>query len=100
MVNYPYQIANLCLAIEVTHLLRGTPYIYHGEEIGMTNPGYQELAQYNDVETHNNYQIMRGSAAIPTKVKWTLFRPNSDNSRTPMQWGRTAHAGFTSTRHG
>ena len=93
VVNYPYQTQTLLAT--VTHLLRGTPYIYQGEEIGMTNPGYQELAQYNDVETHNNYQIMREKGYSHEKAMTIIQAKSRDNSRTPMQWDGTAHAGFT-----
>ena len=93
VVNYPYQTQTLLAT--VTHLLRGTPYIYQGEEIGMTNPGYQELAQYNDVETHNNYQIMRDKGYSHEKAMTIIQAKSRDNSRTPMQWDGTAHAGFT-----
>ena len=93
IVNYPYQTQTLLAT--VTHLLRGTPYIYQGEEIGMTNPGYQELAQYNDVETHNNYQIMREKGYSHEKAMTIIQTKSRDNSRTPMQWDGTAHAGFT-----
>ena len=93
VVNYPYQTQTLLAT--VTHLLRGTPYIYQGEEIGMTNPGYQELAQYNDVETHNNYQIMREKGYSHEKAMDIIQAKSRDNSRTPMQWDGTAHAGFT-----
>ena len=93
VVNYPYQTQTLLAT--VVHLLRGTPYIYQGEEIGMTNPGYQELAQYNDVETHNNYQIMRDKGYSHEKAMDIIQAKSRDNSRTPMQWDGTAHAGFT-----
>ena len=93
VVNYPYQTQTLLAT--VTHLLRGTPYIYQGEEIGMTNPGYQELAQYNDVETHNNYRIMREKGYSHEKAMAIIQAKSRDNSRTPMQWDGTAHAGFT-----
>ena len=93
IVNYPYQTQTLLAT--VTHLLRGTPYIYQGEEIGMTNPGYQELAQYNDVETHNNYRIMREKGYSHEKAMTIIQAKSRDNSRTPMQWDGTAHAGFT-----
>lgn len=93
IVNYPYQTQTLLAT--VTHLLRGTPYIYQGEEIGMTNPGYQELAQYNDVETHNNYRIMREKGYSHEKAMTIIQTKSRDNSRTPMQWDGTAHAGFT-----
>lgn len=93
VVNYPYQTQTLLAT--ATHLLRGTPYIYQGEEIGMTNPGYQELAQYNDVETHNNYQIMRDKGYSHEKAMAIIQAKSRDNSRTPMQWDGTAHAGFT-----
>lgn len=93
VVNYPYQTQTLLAT--VVHLLRGTPYIYQGEEIGMTNPGYQELAQYNDVETRNNYQIMRDKGYSHEKAMDIIQAKSRDNSRTPMQWDGTAHAGFT-----
>ncbi|MBS7009692.1 alpha,alpha-phosphotrehalase [Anaerostipes sp.] len=77
------------------HLLRGTPYIYQGEEIGMTNPGYQEIGQYRDVESLNYYQIMREQGKTEQEALEVLSARSRDNSRTPMQWSDKKYAGFS-----
>ena len=78
-----------------SQFVRGTPYIYQGEEIGMTNPNYQTISEYNDIETHNNYQIMLEKGYDDAKVMAIIQAKSRDNSRTPMQWDQSKNAGFT-----
>ncbi|MGX7099972.1 alpha,alpha-phosphotrehalase [Globicatella sanguinis] len=91
--KYPYETQTM-LGTTI-QFLRGTPYIYQGEEIGMTNPNYQTIAEYNDIETHNNYKIMLEKGYDDAKVMAIIQAKSRDNSRTPMQWNQSRNAGFT-----
>lgn len=77
------------------HGLQGTPYIYQGEEIGMTNPGYQHIDDYQDVESHNIFAIKRAEGMGEAEILAILRAQSRDNSRTPMQWSAAHNAGFT-----
>ncbi|HDX8355984.1 TPA: alpha,alpha-phosphotrehalase [Aeromonas dhakensis] len=77
------------------HGLQGTPYIYQGEEIGMTNPGYQRLDDYQDVESRNIFAIKHAEGMGEAEILAILGAKSRDNSRTPMQWSAAANAGFT-----
>lgn len=78
------------------HMLRGTPYIYQGEEIGMTNPGFTQIGQYRDVESLNYYQIMTEQGKTEEEALEVLRARSRDNGRTPMQWTGEDYAGFSS----
>ncbi|MFQ2548592.1 alpha,alpha-phosphotrehalase [Aeromonas caviae] len=78
------------------HGLQGTPYIYQGEEIGMTNPGYQHIDDYQDVESRNIFAIKQAEEMSEAEILAILGAKSRDNSRTPMQWSAAANAGFTS----
>ena len=78
------------------HGLQGTPYIYQGEEIGMTNPGYQHIDDYQDVESRNIFAIKQAEGLSEAEILAILGAKSRDNSRTPMQWSAASNAGFTS----
>lgn len=77
------------------HCLRGTPYIYQGEEIGMTNPHFKTIKQYRDVESINHYRILKEKGMTSEQALMILDVHSRDNSRTPMQWNDKVNAGFT-----
>lgn len=79
------------------HLMRGTPYIYQGEELGMTNPRYQEIEQYRDVESLNYYKILLSQGKTEEEALQILAERSRDNGRTPMQWSTEKYAGFSET---
>ena len=78
------------------HMMRGTPYIYQGEEFGMTNPEYTSINQYRDVESINFYNILINKGVDKEKAIEILREKSRDNSRTPVQWNNKKNAGFTS----
>ena len=79
----------------VTHMFRGTPYVYQGEELGMTNPRYSDISQYRDVESINYYKILQERGASKEEALAVLGERSRDNGRTPMQWKAGPNAGFT-----
>lgn len=80
------------------HLMRGTPYIYQGEEIGMTNAHYTSIGQYQDVESLNYYQILLEQGKTSEEALCILGARSRDNSRTPMQWTGTEGCGFSTAK--
>ena len=77
------------------HGLRGTPYIFQGEEIGMTNAGFTDISQYQDVESLSYYQILLKRGVSKEDALRVLSQLSRDNGRTPMQWNGGKNAGFT-----
>jgi trehalose-6-phosphate hydrolase len=78
------------------HLMNGTPYIYQGEEIGMTNPNFSEIEEYRDVESLNAYKNLQAEGKTDEEIIGILQKKSRDNGRTPMQWSAAEQAGFTS----
>ncbi len=78
------------------HLQRGTPYIYQGEEIGMTNGSFPSLEDFRDVESLNFFAQAASLGAIADDVLDGMRRNGRDNARTPVQWDASVEAGFTS----
>lgn len=90
-----YWEASAKMLAGMIHLMRGTPYIYQGEEIGMTNPHYTCIGQYRDVESLNYYQILLDQGKTSEEALKILGARSRDNSRTPMQWTDEVHCGFS-----
>ncbi|PEF33889.1 alpha,alpha-phosphotrehalase [Bacillus wiedmannii] len=79
------------------HMLQGTPYIYQGEEIGMTNPKFESIEQYRDVESLNIHDIKLEEGLSKEEIIGILKQKSRDNSRTPMQWNEKVNSGFTTS---
>ena len=76
--------------------LKGTPFVFEGQEIGMTNGDFKDLSEVEDIESHNIYAMAKG-LGIPKRLRWKMIqRTSRDNARTPMQWTGEHEAGFTS----
>jgi oligo-1,6-glucosidase len=79
----------------VLHLHHGTPYVYQGEELGMTNAPFHGIEDFRDIESLNHYAEAVAGGARPEDVLDALRAVGRDNARTPMQWDASPHAGFT-----
>ncbi|WP_026832974.1 glycoside hydrolase family 13 protein [Exiguobacterium undae] len=90
-----FRVESAKMLATLLHGMQGTPYIYQGEEIGMTNAAYASLADYKDIETQNIYRerIKKGFSHEQTMTAIRLKA--RDNARTPMQWSRDRYAGFS-----
>ncbi|MDU0348823.1 alpha,alpha-phosphotrehalase [Actinomyces sp. MRS3W] len=93
-VHYHYESATM-LATAI-HLLRGTPYIYMGEELGMTDPAYTRIEDYVDIEALGAYAELIAAGRSEAEAFAIVHAKARDNARTPMQWDATPGAGFTS----
>ena len=92
-----YRVESAKMLATFIHMLQGTPYIYQGEEIGMTNVAFDSLDSYRDVATLNASRALIEERGISEDLVLTLIQPRSrDNARTPMQWDDGQQAGFTS----
>ena len=91
-----YRVASAKMLATFLHLLRGTPYIYQGEEIGMTNVRFSSIGDYRDIETLNMYrEFVEQRGLEPERVMNMIYAKSRDNARTPMQWDAGENAGFT-----
>ncbi|MCP8617922.1 alpha,alpha-phosphotrehalase [Salirhabdus salicampi] len=77
------------------HMMQGTPYIFQGEEFGMTDPKFDDIDQYRDVESLNIYKMKKEEGMSDEDILAILKQKSRDNSRTPMQWNDGKNAGFT-----
>ncbi|MBC1443783.1 alpha,alpha-phosphotrehalase [Listeria seeligeri] len=91
--EHNYHAATLLAA--TTHFMRGTPFVYMGEEIGMMNPKFPTINDYVDIETLNHFDILQQQGFSEREVMAIIKERSRDNSRTPMQWDNTKNAGFT-----
>ncbi|WP_047983178.1 alpha,alpha-phosphotrehalase [Ornithinibacillus californiensis] len=91
-----YRVESAKMLATTIHMMQGTPYIYQGEEIGMTNPGFSEIDKYRDVESLNAYKLLQQEGKTEEEIMGILKQKSRDNARTPMQWSSEKNAGFTS----
>ncbi len=91
--NYPFETATMLA--QTIHFLSGTPFVYQGEEIGMTNPNFNKIDDYVDIESHNAYQELKNRGMSEAEVMEIIQEKSRDNARTPMQWDDSKNAGFT-----
>ncbi len=90
-----YRVPAAKMLAMVLHGMQGTPYVYQGEEIGMTNPHFTRITDYRDVESHNMFAGLRAQGRDADELLAILASKSRDNSRTPMQWDASANGGFT-----
>lgn len=91
-----HRVASAKMLATVLHLMKGTPYIFQGEEIGMTNAGFTTIDQYRDLETINFHKIQLADGVSEADFMAGARANSRDNARTPMQWTGGRGAGFTS----
>jgi oligo-1,6-glucosidase len=91
-----YRVKSAKMLATFLHMLKGTPYIYQGEEIGMTNVRFDSIEEYKDIETLNMYneKVVQNGEDV-SKVMESIYVKGRDNARTPFQWDGSEHGGFT-----
>ncbi len=90
-----WRVRSATLLGTVLHLHRGTPYVYQGEELGMTNYPFAGIEDFRDIESVNHHPVALELGTDPETVLAALRSRSRDNARTPMQWDASPHAGFT-----
>ena len=90
-----YRVESAKMFATLLHGMKGTPYIYQGEEIGMTNSRFEKLEDYRDIETLNMYKERIAAGYTHEEIMASIYTKGRDNARTPMQWSDEVAAGFT-----
>lgn len=94
----PYRVESAKMLAQTIHMMKGVPYIYMGEEIGMTDPGFTSMEQYKDIESINAYQMLLERGLSEAEALEVIQVKSRDNSRTPIQWNDQAYAGFSTSQ--
>jgi oligo-1,6-glucosidase len=91
-----YRVESAKLLATLIHMLQGTPYVYQGDEIGMTNVAFESIEDYRDVATRNMFrEAVEEKGFDPVELLKIVHVKSRDNARTPMQWDASEHGGFT-----
>ncbi|AJD92190.1 oligo-1,6-glucosidase [Jeotgalibacillus malaysiensis] len=90
-----YRVTSAKMLGTFLHMLQGTPYIYQGEELGMTNIKFDSIQDYKDIETLNYYRDALNDGKSEHEIMQSIYTKGRDNARTPMQWNSEKNAGFT-----
>ncbi len=90
-----YRTESAKMLATVLHGMQGTPYVYQGEELGMTNVRFERIEDYRDLEILNMYRERLAKGYPREDVMASIYAKGRDNARTPMQWNDTENAGFT-----
>ncbi|MUK78038.1 alpha,alpha-phosphotrehalase [Aliivibrio fischeri] len=90
-----YRVESAKMLATTLHMMKGTPYIFQGEEIGMTNVAFDTLEEYKDIETLNFYKVKTESGVSHESMMKGIHANSRDNARTPMHWDNSDNAGFT-----
>ncbi|GAB3522510.1 alpha-glucosidase [Photobacterium alginatilyticum] len=90
-----YRVESAKMLATTMHMMKGTPYVYQGEEIGMTNVAFDSIDDYRDIETLNFYKERTENGVAPETMLAAVHENSRDNARTPMHWDQTDNAGFS-----
>ncbi|WP_026695102.1 glycoside hydrolase family 13 protein [Peribacillus kribbensis] len=90
-----YRVVSGKMIATCLHMMQGSPYIYQGEEIGMTNVHFESIEDYRDIETLNAYRDLTDGALTHEQIFKGIHERSRDNARTPIQWDGSKNAGFT-----